>query len=55
MVVCCGTIPLSYFKITKDRFVIIIYQGLVKELDGFVFGPKKDLLFDTICNVVFSA
>lgn len=38
----------------NNWFIKIMYQGLVKMLDGFIFGPKKDLLFDTICNAVFS-
>ena len=38
----------------NDQMISITYQGLVKELDRFVFGPEKDLLFDTVCNAVFS-
>lgn len=41
-------------KLPDNKIVNIMYQGLVKELDGFVFGPEKDLLFDTVCNAVFN-
>lgn len=37
----------------NDQIISFMYQGLVKELDGFVFGPEKCLLFYTICNAVF--
>lgn len=36
------------------QIINLMYQGLVAELDGFAFDPKKDLQVDNVCNAAFS-
>lgn len=59
MVGCCCDITCPLHPILKlpdnDQIINIMYQGLVKEMNRFVFGPGKDLLSDTTGNALFSA
>lgn len=38
----------------SGQIINLMYQGLVGELDGFAFDPKKDLQVDNVCNAAFS-